>query len=576
MTGTISAAQEGLLRSSVPCRYGCPARTNVPAYLEAIAAGDFDGAYRINLEANVFPAVLGYVCTRPCEPVCRHGKAGNGESVAICFCKRSAAEFRKQKDPVILPHLSEPTGKKVAIVGGGVAGLTSARELARLGHEVTVYEKHNRPGGLMLLGIPHFRLPREVVEREIEQIRGQGVRFELGKGIGQDLTLVDLIESHDHVIIAAGALQPNMIPVPGADLQGVEHGLPFLFRVNELGSTEIGRRVLILGGGFTALDCARTAKRLATESVAIYYRRTAVEMYLAEHEMRELEVEDIGFVPLASPVEILGENGKVTGVRFRRTEPGKVDASGRRSVREVPGSEFDVPCESVLLGTGQSHDVTWTGKVIQTLLEHGGPTTGSHATTLPGVTKTGDFATGPRTLIDGIAHGKQCAWHVDAILMGRNRIGEVFESVSVTSSGRPAANNEIPRQPMPCLEVCCRSLMTADETGYDEATAQVEASRCYLCHYVYEIDKDACIFCHECLNVKPLDKCIVKISGLIQAEDGRITGYREVEGGPDYNQLYIDTSECIRCDACREVCPVDCIHVRRIDVSTQVVEGVGG
>ncbi|HMO52008.1 MAG TPA: FAD-dependent oxidoreductase [Kiritimatiellia bacterium] len=565
-TRPLTPADDALLRTSIPCRFACPAQTNVPAYLEAIARDDFDEAYRINLRDNVFPATLGYACTRPCETACRHGQPGNGESVAICFSKRSAADFRSSPDPVVLEPLFPSTGKKVAIIGSGVAGLAAARELARLGHAVTVFERHHRPGGLLMLGIPHFRLPRDVVEKEIEQIRLQGVDIRCGVQIGQDIKLADLIEENDHVIIATGAQQPNIIQVPGSDLEGVEHGLRFLFRVNEQGSAVIGRRVVVLGGGFTSMDCARAAKRLDADSVAIYYRRTEADMYVSNNELEELQRESIALHTLCSPVEIVGENGRVAGIRFRRTQAGPRDASGRQSFKEIPGSDFDVACDTILLGTGQSHETAWAGKVLSSLLKHGGPGSGLNETSLPCVTQAGDFATGPRSIIDGIAHGKKCAYHVDALLMGRVRIGENLVSEPVETTGRDRALNAVPRHAMPCAEVPARTIGTPDELGYARESARAEAARCYLCHYVYEIDASACIYCHKCLEVKPLDTCIVKISGLLTDAEGRVTGYHEVEGGPEYNQLYIDPGACIRCHACVEVCPVDCIHLRRIDV----------
>ncbi|HMO05506.1 MAG TPA: FAD-dependent oxidoreductase [Kiritimatiellia bacterium] len=561
----LTPADENLLSCSVPCRFTCPAKTNVPAYLEAIARGDFDEAYRINLRDNVFPAVLGFSCTRPCEAACRHGRGNNGESVAICFSKRSAVEFMSNKEPVVLEPLFPATGKKVAIIGAGVAGLAAARELARMGHAVTVFERHTQPGGLLLLGIPHFRLPREAVRREIEQIRLQGVDFKCGVNIGSDVKLADLVEDFDHVVIAAGAQSPNIIKVPGADLQGVEHGLHFLFRVNERENTAIGRNVVVLGGGFTSVDCARTAKRLGAESVEIYYRRTEADMYISAEETTEMHEEKIALHTLCSPVEILGENGRVTGIRFRRTRMGTPDASGRRSFKEVEGSDFTVACDTVLLGTGQSHSTAWTGKVFQTLLKQD-PGSGQNETSLPCVTQAGDFATGPRSLIDGIAHGKNCAHHVDTLLMGRNRLSRYFCSEEVEGTGRSATLNALPRNPMRIRPVASRNIDDADEMGFERSVAMAEASRCYLCHYVYEIDTAACIYCHKCLDVKPLDKCIVKISGLLKDTDGRITGYNEVEGGPEYNQLYIDPNECIRCNACVEACPVNCIHIRKIDL----------
>jgi NADPH-dependent glutamate synthase beta subunit-like oxidoreductase/formate hydrogenlyase subunit 6/NADH:ubiquinone oxidoreductase subunit I len=572
----LTPALDALLGASVPCRAACPAGTNVPAYLEAIARGDFDEAYRINLRDNVFPAVLGHVCTRPCELACRHGAAGNGEPVAICFCKRSAAHFMENREPVVLEPLFGPSGKTVAVVGTGVAGLTTARELARMGHRVTVFEKHDRPGGMLLMGIPHFRLPRDVVEREIEQIRRQGVEFKCITRVGSDIELVELIAKFDHVVVAAGAQQPNIIPVPGHDLEGVVAGLHFLAEISQKGPIPTGRRVIVLGGGFTATDCARSARRLHAEQVAIYYRRSEKDMLISDREREELNEEQVELHTLASPVEILGEGGRVRAVRFRRAEPGAEDASGRRSFREVPGSEFEVPCDMVLLGTGQSHDTAWTGRVIQLLLKRARPGEGSHATSIPGITQTGDFATGSRTLIDAIAHGKDCARVVDRQITGRERFHDVFASRKVESTGRSADLNRRPRHQPSYAGVGERNLLDPDEKAYRRETAIAEAQRCYLCHYVYEIDVAECIFCHECLDAKPLAKCIVKISDLVRDQDGRVTGYAESDGGVDYQQLYIDPKVCIRCNACREVCPVECIHIHRIDRFTVPVEGGAG
>jgi len=469
------------------------------------------------------------------------------------------------KDPVVLDPLFPSTGKKIAIVGAGVAGLSAARELARLGHQVTVYERHTRPGGLLMLGIPQFRLPREVVEREIEQVRRQGVDIRCGVKIGEDITMDELIENNDHVIIATGAQQPNYLNIPGSELAGVEHGLRFLFRVNEQAGASIGKRVIVLGGGFTAMDCARSAKRLQAGYVAVYYRRAVEDMYISHGEIEALEEEGIDLHTHCSPVEITGDAGKVTGVVFNRTESGSRGPDGRKTFKEIKGSSFFVPCDAVLLGTGQSSETAWTGKVFAALLKHGGPGTGLNETSVPCVTQAGDFATGPRSIIDGIAHGKKCAYHVDSLLMGHQRMKALFFSTPVKSTGRSNNLNALPRNIMPCALAADRKIDKPDELGFSRDTAQNEASRCYLCHYIYEIDTQACIYCHKCLESRPVEKCIVKISGLNRDHDGRITGYNEVGGGPAYNQLYIDPSACIRCNACVDACPVNCIHIRKVD-----------
>ena len=240
----------------IPCQSACPAHTRIPEYLAAIARGEFDAAYKINLQDNVFSAVLGRVCARPCEAACRHGQPANGEALAICFSKRAAADFFAG-EPVTLPPLfGQPTGKRVAVVGGGVAGLTVARELARCGHAVAVLEKHVRPGGMLNQGIPAFRLPRDIVDREIEQVRRCGVEIRSGVEVGKDVTLTDLLGQHDAVVLAGGTLRRNRLDLPGGDLAGIRHGLDFLLEVNGQRLTALAGATIVIGGGFTAMDCA--------------------------------------------------------------------------------------------------------------------------------------------------------------------------------------------------------------------------------------------------------------------------------------------------------------------------------
>lgn len=540
------------LRFNIPCQYACPAQTDIPGYLGAVARGAFDEAYKINLRDNVFPAVLGRVCTRPCEPACRHGQGyvpatsdGKKESVAICFSKRSASDFQGNTKPVVLEKIFPPTGKKVAVVGGGASGLAAARELALLGHAVTVFEKHRRAGGLMILGIPHFRLPRAMVEREVEQVRLCGVEIRCGEAV-DTAKLLELAVEFDAVIVAAGTAKPTVPNVPGTNLDGVRHGLQFLFEANEGETPKVGKNVVVIGGGFTAVDCARTARRLGAESVRMVYRRSKEEMYITPGEVEEMLEEKIGFDTLKSPVEFVGANGKLSGVKFVKTRMSAPDASGRRKFEEVRGSEEVVPCDTVLLGTGQTADASW--------LPDGLP---------KNIFTAGDFETGAKSLIDAIANGKARARQVDEQLMGRARIADAVRIEDATETGRTKALDEIPRQPMPLLHGH-RGLKDEVETGFTLEPARVEASRCYLCHFKFEIDNDLCIYCDRCLKVKPVEGCIVKVSSLTFGADDIITGYAESKGGKDYNMLFIDQSKCIRCGACKEVCPVECISLQKV------------
>ena len=257
------------LDRNIPCQKACPASTDIPGYLSAIYRGEYDVAYNINLECNVFPAVLGRVCSRPCEEECRHGWDGLGEPVAICFSKRSAADFQLAKGPVVLDKWYEDTGKKVAVVGAGPAGLSAARQLARFGHAVKVFEKHATPSGMMDQGIPEFRLPRDHITREIEQITALGVEIQCNTAIGSDVSLQQLCDEYDAVVMAAGTLRPNLLNLPGKELKGIRHGLDFLLEANTEQQAEVGEHVVIIGGGFTAMDCARTARRLGANTVEL-------------------------------------------------------------------------------------------------------------------------------------------------------------------------------------------------------------------------------------------------------------------------------------------------------------------
>ncbi|HMP73653.1 MAG TPA: FAD-dependent oxidoreductase [Kiritimatiellia bacterium] len=345
-------------------------------------------------------------------------------------------------------------------------------------------------------------------------------------------------------------------------------GLRFLQEANRGEAVETGKRVVVIGGGFTSVDCARMAKRLGAETVQMVYRRSEAEMYITPGEVEEMVREGIVFQTHAAPVEIVEEGGRASGVRFVRTEPGEVGGDGRRGFAPVPGSEFEVGADLVLLATGQEVDPGWMEAAGIAVAE-------GHRTSHKKVFLAGDFGTGAGSLIDAIADGKGCARVVDKALTGEDRLREVAWIEGAEATGRTREMDFIPRQAMPVLGREQRGRTAEVETGYDEETAKVEASRCYLCHYKYEIDNDLCIYCDRCLKVKPVEDCIVKVSALTFAEDGRITGYTRSTSQQDYNLLYIDQSKCIRCGACKEVCPVECISLQKVSLRT-VACGKGG
>lgn len=535
---------------NVPCRSACPADTDIPGYLEAIYQGNPEAAYRINLRDNIFPAVLGRTCTRPCEPACRHGRAGLGEPVAICFAKRSADDFMTRKDPVLLEKIFPPSGKKVAVIGAGAAGLALARELCLWGHHVTLYEQHAEAGGLMIQGIPEFRLPREIVRREVGQIIDLGIDLRCNQTMDAAAVRA-LADEADAVVLAAGTHVPRWPDCPGCDLQGVHHGLEFLKQVNTGARPDLGRQVLVIGGGFTAVDCARMARRLGSDKVKMVYRRSEAEMYIGSHELHQFATEGIETDFLAAPVAFVGdEAGKLRAVRFVRTQL-VVDDQGRARPEPLPDSEFELPADSVLLGTGQQAADWWKD--------------------IDGLFVTGDAVNGPGSLIEAIGHGKKTARQVDQALMGRDRFNEVVRVEDARSTGRTRAMDALPRLHMPERPADRRGVTDEVETGLSAEDAVTEASRCYLCHYKFEIDNDLCIYCDRCLKVTPVDGCIVKVSDLIYDEADRITGYIASTSTRNYNRLHLDQNACIRCGACVEVCPVECITLQKVTQETRPV-----
>lgn len=536
-TGTCSAAKDfQWMETSVPCQKACPAGTDVPAYLAALANGDPAAAYAINLRDNIFPAVLGRVCSRPCESTCRHGYDGLGEPVAICFSKRSAADFKDQT-PMLIEPWFPATGKRIAIVGSGVAGLAAARNLALLGHAVTVYEKHSKPGGMLNQGIPEFRLPRDIIDREIGQVAALGVEIVCNAPITNIHELTDLF---DAVVVAAGTLKPNLPELPGRELPGIRHGLDFLLEVNETGTADIGNRVIVIGGGFTAMDCARTARRLGAQTIEwdlkVLYRRSRDAMRVTPCELEELDNEGIPLECHATPLAYIAEQGKLAGMRF---------------VRTGSAEEFTIPADTVLLATGQFPDDLLALEQNEKVF------------------LAGDFAQGATSLIEAIAHAKVAVEKIDEFLMGELRMRQVVVVENATATGRTRAMDAIERQPMPARPVVDRNLPSEVELGYDATAAQTEAERCYQCNHKFEIDQDKCIKCDWCLKAKPRPECILMLKELRHDDEGCIVSWDVADSMREMNMIWINQDECIRCGACLLACPVDAINLQKVALSTE-------
>ena len=561
-------------RKSVPCQAACPTYTDIPAYLAAIYRGAFEDAYTINVRDNVFPDILGRVCTRPCEHVCRHGETGLGDSVAICAAKRSSGDHRGGRAAVVLPDLFGASGKQVAVVGGGVAGLTCARELTRCGHQVTLYEASDLLGGMAALAIPSFRLPGDSVRRETEQATLSGFKVVSRHPVSDAEALRTLCAEMDAVIMATGAPVARTCGCEGEALPAVISGLRFLMDTNRGIARPVGKQVVVIGGGFTAVDCARVALRQGAGSVTLMYRRERKHMALTPGEYEELVAEGARTIFRVAPLDFRSrENGGVLA-RFAKTSLTGPSGEGL-TIDSRPAME--IAADTVIVAVGQEADLAW---VHEACAGHdGGPRETAPLVHHCGanVFLAGDCSTGPRSLIEAIAHARRCAVEVDTFLHGALRLSEALEVTTGRDVQRPRELDALPRRPMPALPPHQRGPSDEVETGHSCADAQTEASRCYLCHYKYEIDMDACIYCDLCCKVKPRANCIIKSAGFYRDQDSAIEDWDPLHDDFDAaNQFeyHINPADCIRCNACAEICPVNCITVQKVSrvVSCETVE----
>ncbi|MBW1791741.1 MAG: FAD-dependent oxidoreductase, partial [Deltaproteobacteria bacterium] len=336
---------------NVPCQAACPALTNIPAYIRALYEKQYGQSYEFNRMANILPGILGRICSRPCENKCRHGESELGQPVNICHIKRAAADLQ---DKVPLPIAEDlPTfGKKVAIIGSGPAGLAAAHDLATIGAHVTIYEAMDQPGGMLRYGIPEFRLPRQIIKAEIDRILKLGINLKTNIRVGTDVAIEALVDRHDAVLLAAGCYQSNTLHIPGEVLPGVYPGLEFMMDVCKDQPPELGSRVLVIGAGFTAFDCARSALRLGSQDVRICLRRTEEDLVVTKDEIFEAKAEGIRIESLLLSRRVIGQ-GKVEGMEFVRTHPGELQPDGKRRISAIEGSEFILPADTIIMATGQ-------------------------------------------------------------------------------------------------------------------------------------------------------------------------------------------------------------------------------
>jgi formate dehydrogenase major subunit len=473
-----------------PCHYACPAGLDIPGYVGAIARGDDVEAMRIVKERLPLPRIIGRVCPRPCEDACRRTQV-DGKPVAICQLKRFAADHvggdGGSGRPAGVPEVSPATGKKIAVVGGGPSGLTAAYYLALAGHSVTIFEGTPDPGGMLLNGIPPYRLPREVIKADVDDILSLGVDLRLGSRLGEDFSIEDLeADGYAATYLAIGAQCGSTGGVAGAEEgEGAYSAVDFLRESNAgLWKRPLGK-TLVMGGGFTAVDAARSSVRLGAAEVTMVYRRTREEMPATQDEVHEAEEEGVRLLLLTSPVSVLRENGVLTGVVCRRMELGEPDASGRRRPEPVAGSDFTIPADTVIFALGQEVKGEEVENVC-TLTSRG--TIAADKLTLltsrEGVFAGGDCESGPATVVEAIAAGRRAAVAIDAYVSGREPAAACAAPGARLERHRPTffdigvkPLSEDARSDMPVLPVARRNNFDEVELGFEEAAARKEAAR---------------------------------------------------------------------------------------------------
>ncbi|MGQ9472804.1 MAG: NADH-quinone oxidoreductase subunit NuoF [Candidatus Caldatribacteriaceae bacterium] len=466
-----------------PCQHACPLGIDIPAYISLVKKGDYIGAFRVIREDNPLPSVCGRVCHRPCESKCRRGQLD--EEVAIDDIKRFVTDFaRKQK--ITLPVVMEKKrDESVAVVGSGPAGLTCAYYLARLGYSVTIFEALPVAGGMLVAGIPSSRLSREALEYDLNQIKAMGVKIECNKALGRDFTLEDLQEKFDAVFLGVGAWKSLPLGIPGENLQGVVPALELLRHLNLGGAIEVPRKAVVVGGGNAAMDAARTLLRMGAVEVNVVYRRTRNEMPAIPEEIEDAEKEGILFHFLMVPLEVVGEDGKVKGLRLQRMRLGDFDRSGRRKPVPIEGGEWFLECDMVVVAIGQKPDVE--GFVSGLQLDYQGNIVVNPytlASSVPKVFAGGDAIGKEATVVHAMSLGKKAAFSIHQYLRAKKE--EEAETIVFPEKTRvleePPPVKEMRRvqaAEVPVRERICN--FSEVKLCLSEEEAHYEAERCLRC-----------------------------------------------------------------------------------------------
>jgi len=573
----------------VDCQWACPAHTPVPEYIRLIAAGRYGDAYLVNWKSNVFPGILGRTCDRPCEPACRRVRVEEGspehrkveakpEPVAICRLKRVAADYKED----IRPRLPKPpratNGKRIALVGAGPASLTVARDLAPLGYECVVFDADPQAGGMMRTQIPKFRLPDRVIDEEVGYILDGGIEFRGGARIDSLAKLIapDATEKWDAVFIGSGAPRGRDLDIPGrAEAAANIHiGIDWLSSVSFGHTTRIGKRVVVLGGGNTAMDCCRSSRRLGGADVQVVVRSGFDEMKASPWEKEDAMHEGIPIHNYLVPIEFTRERGRLTGVVFEKVAAQR-DARGRRQLLPTGEPHVHIPCDDVLVAIGQENAFPWIERDIGVAFDDSGMPIVDRTTmasTRPGIYFGGDSAFGPKNIIWAVAHGHDAAISIDLHCRGEALTKRPAPHVNLLSQKMGihewSYDNGIHgdrryRVPLKDTVIALKDIRTEVELGFDPKLAYAEAQRCLNCDVQTVFADKLCIECDACVDICPMD-CITF------TENGDESDLRQRLMAPALNveqSLYVsvpvktgrimakDEDVCLHCGLCAERCP---------------------
>ena len=555
----------------VDCQWACPAHTPVPEYIRLIAQRKYTEAYMINWESNVFPGVLGRTCDRPCEPACRRVRVEE-EPVAICRLKRAAADNKSDVSSLLPEIPSKKNGKKIALIGGGPASLTVARDLMPLGYDCTVYEKDPKAGGLMRTNIPSFRLPVGVIDEEVDRILDFGVVRKFNEEVKSLKSIIQ--QDYDAIFIGTGAPKGKDLDIPGREeaSNNIHVGIDWLTSVAFKHVDKIGKKVVVIGGGNTAMDCCRTSLRLGGKDVKVTVRSPKADMKASDWEIEEAELEGIPIFDNHSPKEFVHENGKLKGVLFEKMEAKYKD--GKRKL--IPtGETIFFECDDVLLAIGQENAFPWIERDIGIEFNQWNQPEVNKVTfqsTLPRVFFGGDAAWGPENIIWAVAHGHQAAISIDHFCNNKDLEDRpspltnlVSQKMGIHEWSYPndISNSDRFAVPHAEKELSLTDLNMEVELGYDEKLAFEEAQRCLNCDIQTVFSESLCIECDACVDICPID-CInftqndteenlrkkltvpaLNLSQDILVSDNLKTGRVMVK----------DEDMCLHCGLCAERCP---------------------